>query len=220
MINHLSLPTGIEVGNGLPDLEKPSVLKAALRKAGFEIIEDQDFAQKGDSETPWFLSLSGSFSLTGTFTFPAGGTSARPLLGILKASSTPVSAVPSLTPPSPRSSTSRSLPRVPPRYLRCFARPPMTLSRVRAVLLSAAPLLHLPYALPRPIRWQEEPVHAVPLLPRQEARRLGRVNGDDPKFCLISAPPVSTFSLHSTSHAPSHPSNRTNIYLLFILHRG
>ena len=62
----LFLWPGIEVGNGLPDLEKPSLLTDALKEAGFEIVDSVDLAKKADPETPWYLSLSGSFSLTGT----------------------------------------------------------------------------------------------------------------------------------------------------------
>lgn len=57
---------GIEIGNGLPELEKPSQIADALKQAGFEIIDNVDVAKNADAETPWYLSLSGSFSLTGT----------------------------------------------------------------------------------------------------------------------------------------------------------
>lgn len=62
---HVKIKKGIEVGNGLPNLEKPAVLIKALKDAGFEIVDAEDFAAKGDPETPWYLSLSGSFSLSG-----------------------------------------------------------------------------------------------------------------------------------------------------------
>lgn len=62
---HVKIKKGIEVGNGLPDLEKPSLLTDALKEAGFEIVDSVDLAKKADPETPWYLSLSGSFSLTG-----------------------------------------------------------------------------------------------------------------------------------------------------------
>lgn len=62
---HVKIKQGIEVGNGLPDLEKPAQLISALKEAGFEIIESVDLAHKADPTTPWYLSLSGSFSLSG-----------------------------------------------------------------------------------------------------------------------------------------------------------
>jgi len=62
---HVKIKEGIEVGNGLPDLEKPSDLMAALKEAGFEVLDAEDLAKKSDTDTPWYLPLSGSFSLMG-----------------------------------------------------------------------------------------------------------------------------------------------------------
>lgn len=36
---HVKIKKGIEVGNGLPDLEKPSHIVDSLKKAGFEVLE-------------------------------------------------------------------------------------------------------------------------------------------------------------------------------------
>jgi hypothetical protein len=36
---HVALKSGIEVGNGLPDLETPDMIVDALKKAGFEVLE-------------------------------------------------------------------------------------------------------------------------------------------------------------------------------------
>jgi len=63
--DHIKIKKGIEIGNGLPELEKPSQISDALKQAGFEIIDSVDVAKNADAETPWYLSLSGSFSLTG-----------------------------------------------------------------------------------------------------------------------------------------------------------
>lgn len=57
------------MGNGLPNLEKPEHLKEALKEAGFEIVEFNDLATRSDTQTPWYLPLSGSFSLTGWYPF-------------------------------------------------------------------------------------------------------------------------------------------------------
>lgn len=70
---------GIEIGNGLPELEKPSQIADALKQAGFEIIDNVDVAKNADAETPWYLSLSGSFSLTGTSSLLDRPTSLRRL---------------------------------------------------------------------------------------------------------------------------------------------
>jgi len=60
---HVKLKNGIEVGNGLPDLETPEVIVAALKKAGFEVLEAFDLAPKSD--IPWYFSLAPNFTVTG-----------------------------------------------------------------------------------------------------------------------------------------------------------
>lgn len=60
---HVAIKKGIEIGNGLPDLEKPGVIVDALKKAGFEIIEAYDLAPTSD--LPWYLALSPSISIYG-----------------------------------------------------------------------------------------------------------------------------------------------------------
>lgn len=62
---HVRLKKAIEVGNGLPDLEKPDVIMAALKEAGFEVLEGRDLALT--TEIPWQQSLSPSFSIFGFF---------------------------------------------------------------------------------------------------------------------------------------------------------
>jgi len=60
---HHRIKKGIEVGNGLPELETPTVILAALEEAGFEIIEHQDLADTGD--IPWYQPLAPGFSFGG-----------------------------------------------------------------------------------------------------------------------------------------------------------
>jgi sterol 24-C-methyltransferase len=62
---HVRIKKGIEVGNGLPELQTAQDLREALTEVGFEIIDFRDLAPKSDPETPWYLPLSGSFSLSG-----------------------------------------------------------------------------------------------------------------------------------------------------------
>lgn len=56
---HQKIKKDIEIGNGLPDLSHTSVVDAALRDAGFEVLETEDMAGHGSPETPWYLPLTG-----------------------------------------------------------------------------------------------------------------------------------------------------------------
>ncbi|GAM22927.1 hypothetical protein SAMD00019534_061020 [Acytostelium subglobosum LB1] len=60
---HKKIKREIELGNGLPELEQPAAIVAALKEAGFEVITATDLAETSD--LPWYLPLSGSFSITG-----------------------------------------------------------------------------------------------------------------------------------------------------------
>jgi len=62
---HVRVKKGIEVGNGVPDLQRPGAIRDAIEKAGFEIIEARDLAVKSDPKYPWFAPLAGSFSIGG-----------------------------------------------------------------------------------------------------------------------------------------------------------
>lgn len=62
---HNKIKKGIEIGNGIAELVSIDVVKNALKKAGFEIVEAEDLAPKASESTPWYESLAGSFSLTG-----------------------------------------------------------------------------------------------------------------------------------------------------------
>jgi len=61
--DHVRVKTGIEVGNGLPELELPSHIISCLKEAGFEVLESRDLAET--SSLPWYLPLSPSFSIYG-----------------------------------------------------------------------------------------------------------------------------------------------------------
>jgi len=60
---HVRLKKGIELGNGLPDLIKPSQVLDAMKQAGFEIIEARDAVANFNPsfEIPWFDSLDGRY---------------------------------------------------------------------------------------------------------------------------------------------------------------
>jgi len=60
---HVSIKKGIEIGNGLPDIELGEDIVKHLKKAGFEVLEAHDLAPTSD--ITWFQSLSPSISLSG-----------------------------------------------------------------------------------------------------------------------------------------------------------
>jgi len=62
--SHVKTKKAIEVGNGLPDLEKPSVVIQSLKDAGFEVLEYKDFGELHDptTEVGWWESLVGGFT--------------------------------------------------------------------------------------------------------------------------------------------------------------
>jgi sterol 24-C-methyltransferase len=63
--DHRAIKKGIEEGDALPDLVHTSEVDAALRTAGFSLVEARDLAPESDRETPWYLPLAGRFSWTG-----------------------------------------------------------------------------------------------------------------------------------------------------------
>jgi sterol 24-C-methyltransferase len=66
--NHVRIKKGIELGNGLPDLKTPSEIVAALKEAGFEVLEHRDMAlYNAQYEIPWWDSLDGSHYTMATF---------------------------------------------------------------------------------------------------------------------------------------------------------
>jgi sterol 24-C-methyltransferase len=55
----------IEECDALPDLGSMSDVLSACKLAGFEVLENRDLAETCDTETPWYLPLSGRFSISG-----------------------------------------------------------------------------------------------------------------------------------------------------------
>jgi sterol 24-C-methyltransferase len=59
---HVKLKKGIELGNGVADLLTPSDVLDAMKEAGFEIIENRDYALcNSEYEIPWYDSLEGRY---------------------------------------------------------------------------------------------------------------------------------------------------------------
>jgi sterol 24-C-methyltransferase len=56
---HRRIKSGIEKGNGLPDLATIDGVEDALQRAGFEVLCIEDRAGSADATTPWYLPLSG-----------------------------------------------------------------------------------------------------------------------------------------------------------------
>lgn len=71
---HKQLKWGIEVGNGLPDIAQDKEIAAALKQAGFEVIEcfDMHTEMHTPNQIPWYISLAGEYSLTGFRHTPVG----------------------------------------------------------------------------------------------------------------------------------------------------
>jgi sterol 24-C-methyltransferase len=62
---HRDMKKDIEEGTSLPDIWFGDDVVAALKAAGFSIIAARDIADTADPETPWWLPLSGRFSISG-----------------------------------------------------------------------------------------------------------------------------------------------------------
>jgi len=72
---HLRLKKSIELGNGLPDLITPTEIIQAMKKAGFEVLEQKDYGicSNPEYEIPWYDSLEGKYwSLSGFRHTPVG----------------------------------------------------------------------------------------------------------------------------------------------------
>lgn len=55
---HVEVKRGVEKSNGVPNIEKISVILQSLQNAGFEIIEHWDVADtKEESDFPWYYRL-------------------------------------------------------------------------------------------------------------------------------------------------------------------
>jgi len=62
---HRAIKKGIEEGDALPDIWYMNDVLDACRKAGLEVVESRDLADTSDPETPWYLPLSGTISISG-----------------------------------------------------------------------------------------------------------------------------------------------------------
>ncbi len=62
---HRAIKKAIELGNGLPDIWFGRDVVDALKAAGFELLSGRDLADDSDSDTPWYLPLTGRPSLSG-----------------------------------------------------------------------------------------------------------------------------------------------------------
>lgn len=58
---HRKIAYGIEVGDGIPKMYKREVAEKALKNVGFEILLEEDLADKGD-EIPWYTPLAGEWA--------------------------------------------------------------------------------------------------------------------------------------------------------------
>jgi len=80
--NHVALKKGIERGNGLPDLEPIALVVAAMKEAGFEVIEYYDRAPSSD--IPWYYPLTPRLTPKGIFHTTTGRYIARKGLSMLE----------------------------------------------------------------------------------------------------------------------------------------
>jgi len=59
---HVKIKKEIELGNGVADLLKPSVVLDSLKEAGFELLEKRDYGETDpEHEIPWYDSLEGRY---------------------------------------------------------------------------------------------------------------------------------------------------------------
>jgi sterol 24-C-methyltransferase len=82
--DHRAIKKGIEEGDALPDIWYEQDVVEALKQSGFEVIAARDVAGNSDAETPWWLSLSGKWSLTGFKHTPAGRWLTNKLVQVLE----------------------------------------------------------------------------------------------------------------------------------------
>ena len=89
--HHRQISYDIEIGDGIPSLVKKSVAIKAFKEVGFELIHDDDLADKDDT-IPWYYPLAGELKYVRSLTdFFKVGLMTRPvryishgLLGILE----------------------------------------------------------------------------------------------------------------------------------------
>jgi len=71
---HRMIKKGIEIGNGIADLEHSTTILEYMKEAGFNVIETKDFGTDYDEklDTPYWADLDGNFSIQGLFRTKAG----------------------------------------------------------------------------------------------------------------------------------------------------
>lgn len=80
---HQRIKRDIEIGNGLPDIRTCKQVVAAMKKAGFEVLESEDLAE--ESQIEWYEPLDpGRFSLSGFRTTWLGRTLTRTMVSALE----------------------------------------------------------------------------------------------------------------------------------------
>ena len=72
----------IQHGNGLPDLQTTDEVVAAIKNAGFKIIEAEDVANSGTM--PWYSPLQGKWSLSGFKSTPLATKMIHSMLWIME----------------------------------------------------------------------------------------------------------------------------------------
>ncbi|KAJ7204793.1 delta-sterol C-methyltransferase [Mycena pura] len=63
---HADLQHEIELGNGIPEMRPIQLSRQALKTVGFEILHEEDLADRGDS-VPWYYPLAGDIRQAQTF---------------------------------------------------------------------------------------------------------------------------------------------------------
>jgi sterol 24-C-methyltransferase len=63
--DHRAVKKGIETGDGLPDLRVTDEVGSALAGAGLTVIECRDLALDEGCDVPWYLPMTGQWSLAG-----------------------------------------------------------------------------------------------------------------------------------------------------------
>jgi sterol 24-C-methyltransferase len=85
-VEHRRIKRAIERGDGLPDLVRMSEVGAAVRRAGFDVLDLRDVALDCDPTTPWYLPLTGGDGGLGSWTRrPLARAATRRLVATLEA---------------------------------------------------------------------------------------------------------------------------------------
>jgi sterol 24-C-methyltransferase len=81
---HERIKLGIEKGNGVAALVKTSQVDAALKDAGFEILDTKDWATTSDPNLPWYSPLATGYSVQGFRNSRAGAFLTHQLVRVLE----------------------------------------------------------------------------------------------------------------------------------------